>query len=679
MRYFTTIILILLISGYRALASNNDSLENLLNSGLVVSVEKKIEVLNHLMKNNLTVSPEKAIEYGKEILQLAEQSGDDRKIALAFKNLGSAYFSYGDFLPALELFKKALQINIKINDPDQLAASYNNIGVVYNRLGSYELALKNHLSQLKINEENNNKKGIAISNNNIGNIYNNMDENDKALTYYRKSMEISEELGDKNSVANALINLGVVSTELKNYDEAISYFSKALDIKEQTNDLNNIAVIYLNLGTIYRILNRHNKAIEYFASALKIYESLENKHGKVISLISLGDINRKLKNYGTSFDYLQKALKLAKEVDAKKSMQEGYKFLSEWYQNQGDFDNALKYFKIQAALKDTLFDIEEGKQIKNLQIVYEVEKKEKEILEQNISIQKLKNYQLFLGFVIIVVLTIAALAYYRYYLKKKVNLELEAKIAEALKKQREQQQIIVHQASLTSLGELASGIAHEIKQPLQNILLSAESLEIENNEPVPDKKYIEKTLKEVYEDIKRIKFIINEISNFSRKQQEPLNETFNVNTRIRNAFSLARTKFSNLRISVRFELDENIPDILGNPYKFEQVIVNFFNNAKDAIVEKASKSDEFFEKEMIVKSFEVEKNIIIEVTDNGIGIPQDIKTNIFLPFYTTKKLGKGTGLGLSISLGIIKEMNGFIELDSEKMSGTTMRIKIPVA
>jgi signal transduction histidine kinase len=132
-------------------------------------------------------------------------------------------------------------------------------------------------------------------------------------------------------------------------------------------------------------------------------------------------------------------------------------------------------------------------------------------------------------------------------------------------------------------------------------------------------------------------------------------------------------------IDVVFDFDESLPEIVGNPYKFEQVMVNFFNNAKDAIEEKAEKADFEFDKQMLVKSRSDSLFVIIEVTDNGIGIPDAIKTNIFLPFFTTKTLGKGTGLGLSISLGIIKEMNGFIELESVEMKGTTMRIKIPVS
>jgi len=269
-------------------------------------------------------------------------------------------------------------------------------------------------------------------------------------------------------------------------------------------------------------------------------------------------------------------------------------------------------------------------------------------------------------------------AYYRYRTKKRHNRELEIKIAEALQKEKEQQQIIVHKSSLTSLGELASGIAHEIKQPLQNISLVNEGLQLELKEEQIDPDFITSSTRDIAEGIKRIKFIINEISNFSRGQQQEIMEWFDINTRIENAFSLARTKFSNRRIDVRFDLDKTIPEFQGNPYKFEQVVVNFFNNAKDAIEEKAEKMGEDFARKMIVRSYIKDHFIHVEVEDNGPGIPAANQTKIFLPFFTTKALGKGTGLGLSISLGIAKEMGGFIEMDSEVEKGTIMRIKLPV-
>ena len=677
-RLFTLLLLVFGLCLYGA-NPQIDSLENILQSNVALSNGQKCDVLILLSKKYLRVSPQKSVDYGKAALELANQIEDDLRIASALKNIGSAYYVQSDFVQGLDFFKQALKINIEINNRQEIAACYNNLGLIYNNLGYYQEALKNHLSQLKINEEDNNLKGIAISKRNIGNIYNNLRENDKAIDYYISARDISEQLGDTNSVATTLINLGAVSMEINEYDKALEFFDKALKIKEQMNDVGNIAIIYSNLGVIQRSLGNYQLAVGHAQKALQLYESLNNKQGCAITMINLADAYLKMNNSRLSHQYLLKALEIAREIDSKKIIHDVYKMLSEWYKVNGDYKKSLEYFTLESSLQDSLFNIEKSMQIRNLQIVYEVEKKEKEILEQRVSIQKLKNSQIYLGLVVLIVLAAIFVVYLRFRLKQKINRQLEIKIAEALKKQNEQQQIIVHQASLTSLGELAAGIAHEIKQPLQSISLATESLGMEITEASPDMSFIAGTVKEIFEDIRRIKFIINEISNFSRGQQDSFIEDFDVNKHINNAFSLARTRFSNSRIDVVFNLDENLPEIKGNPYKFEQVMVNFFNNAKDAIDEKAGKTTVDFDKKMSVKSFTDGRFVFIEVSDNGVGVPENIKTNIFLPFFTTKTLGKGTGLGLSISLGIIKEMNGFIELESEEMKGTTLRVKIPVS
>jgi signal transduction histidine kinase len=678
MRVFLLSIYLLFFSFTTFGSTEADSMKRVLNSGSL-SGEERFNTLVALGRAHFNVSLDSALAYGFKAQEYALESKSPQLIAEASKLVGTIYYYQNKYPEALGYFQQALKINRELDNVDKLPACYSNLGLVYNHMGYYDEALKAHLQQLSYNEELNNKRGIAISNWHIGNVYNNMDEYDKALKYNEDAKTIAEQIGDTNAIGTSLINIGVANQSLKNYEIAKENFSRALAIKQKYSDERNIASIYLNLGEIYLDEKKFEMAQDYFNLGLKLNVSMNDRRGITVSLLNLGDVFLRIEEYEKSFWYFEQALDLARELEIQKLEMQIYELMSEWYEKKGDFKNALLYFKKHASLSDTLLDIEKSRQIRDLQIVYDVEKKDKEILEQSVSIQVYKSRQLYFLLALVLILGVAFIFYYRYRLKRRVNRELEIRIAEALHKQQEQQQIIVHQASLTSLGELAAGIAHEIKQPLQNISLSNESLDMENREEEPDRDFIAKTVKDIYEDIKRIKFIINEISNFSRGQQEEMCEPFSVNTRIQNAFSLARTRFSNRRIDVKFELDEQLPDIEGNPYKFEQVVVNFFNNAKDAIEERAEKSDKEFSKWMLVKSFSEGDRVVVEVSDNGIGVPDDIKTNIFLPFFTTKSVGKGTGLGLSISLGIIKEMNGFIELESEPNERTTMRVKIPVS
>ena len=629
--------------------------------------------------SNFYTLQNEAINNGVKALDLALEINDKLLVSKAAKNIGILYYRQSDFANALKYLNIALKYNIEANNIDELAAIYNNLGLIYRRMGNYILALENHLKQLKINEETGNLRGLAYSSLNIGNIYYSMHENDKSLEYYLKSLQINEEIKDTNRVATTLINLGLVSMELEDYNQAVRYFNRALPIKMKYDDKTNLGKIYTNLGVVYNSQQKYPLAISYFLKSLDVSSDINHRYNMCVSMINLGDAYLGEENMDKSLDFLHRALAVAREMNSQELIRDSYGILSKWYEAKKDFESALEYFKSMTELNDSLFNTEKSNQLKNLHVVYEVEKKEKEILEKNISIEKLKTRQFYLLMIIVVALSLVFVAYYRYRTKKRHNHELEIKIAEALQKEKEQQQIIVHKSSLTSLGELASGIAHEIKQPLQNISLVNEGLQLEVLEKQIDPAFITSSTKDIAEGIKRIKFIINEISNFSRGQQQEIMEWFNINTRIENAFSLARTKFSNRRIDVLFDLDKTIPEFEGNPYKFEQVVVNFFNNAKDAIEDRDEKMGEDFAKKMIVRSYIQGDFINVEVEDNGSGVPESNHTKIFLPFFTTKELGKGTGLGLSISLGIAKEMGGFIEIESEEEKGTLMRLKLPVA
>ena len=123
--------------------------------------------------------------------------------------------------------------------------------------------------------------------------------------------------------------------------------------------------------------------------------------------------------------------------------------------------------------------------------------------------------------------------------------------------------------------------------------------------------------------------------------------------------------------------DKNLPDLKGNVYRFEQVILNMLINAKDAIEERERNQSDDFRKQIELSSNFLGKLIRIEIKDTGIGIPPEVIDKVLLPFYTTKAPGQGTGLGLSISYGIIKELDGEIELQSTPGQGTTITINIP--
>ena len=236
----------------------------------------------------------------------------------------------------------------------------------------------------------------------------------------------------------------------------------------------------------------------------------------------------------------------------------------------------------------------------------------------------------------------------------------------------------IHSDRMSTLGEMAAGIAHEINQPLNIISLVMDKILFETARvEIVDVDFLKIKSVKIFENITRIRDIIDHVRAFSRKQDDFIPAYFDINTSIVNASSMIVEQFKHHGISLNLYLEPLIPQIPGNTFKFEQVIINLLANAKDAVTEK---KNQWQDAEMLIgiRSWMENQNVYIEVTDNGSGISKDDIHNIMLPFYTTKEEGKGTGLGLSICYQIIKEMNGTIEVFSEKFVETKIRIILPV-
>jgi PAS domain S-box-containing protein len=237
----------------------------------------------------------------------------------------------------------------------------------------------------------------------------------------------------------------------------------------------------------------------------------------------------------------------------------------------------------------------------------------------------------------------------------------------------------MHADRMANLGEMASGIAHEINQPLNIISMVLDKIlfETARKEKV-EIEFIKEKADKIFENIIRIRNIIDHIRAFSRSHDDYVLSGFDINSSIENGVSMITEQFKHLGIILDLKLGENIPQLIGNTYKFEQVIVNLLANAKDAVIEKKNKNPEFVQMVVEIRSYQEANSIIVEIIDNGIGISDDDLDNVILPFYTTKDEGKGTGLGLSICYQIIKEMGGTIDIISDKTSGTKIRLELAI-
>jgi len=173
--------------------------------------------------------------------------------------------------------------------------------------------------------------------------------------------------------------------------------------------------------------------------------------------------------------------------------------------------------------------------------------------------------------------------------------------------------------------------------------------------------------------------IINHLREFGRKS-EVTKQPVCVNDALSRAHEMFDQQLRLREIRVVKELAEDLPVVLADANRLEQVFINLLVNARDAIeqkVERAGRRD--LDKEIRLKTRCGKGWVFIEVTDTGIGIPEHLRGKIFEPFFTTKKVGQGTGLGLSISYGIVQDYGGRIEVESELDEGSTFVVRFPAA
>ncbi len=237
----------------------------------------------------------------------------------------------------------------------------------------------------------------------------------------------------------------------------------------------------------------------------------------------------------------------------------------------------------------------------------------------------------------------------------------------------------IHADRMANLGEMASGIAHEINQPLNiismvmdKILFEADKTETINIE------FLKTKSDKIFDNITRIRNIIDHVRAFSRNDDNYILTAFDINSSIENAVSMITEQYKHLDISLNTQLGQRIPQIVGNTYKFEQVMVNLLTNAKDAVLERRNRQEDYCDLKVGIRTYLENQSLIVEIIDNGIGIHNDDIHNIMLPFYTTKEEGKGTGLGLSICYQIIKEMHGTIDISSDGVNGTKIKIVLDI-
>jgi two-component system NtrC family sensor kinase len=251
---------------------------------------------------------------------------------------------------------------------------------------------------------------------------------------------------------------------------------------------------------------------------------------------------------------------------------------------------------------------------------------------------------------------------------------LEQKVTERTKELRAAEAEVAQGEKLASIGLLASGIAHELNNPLTGVLTFTSLL----RKRLPEGSTEAEDLDLVIRETRRCADIIRRLLDFAR-EKVPAKGYFALNPLIEEVVRFVDRPASLQNIELRTELDSDLPQVWGDADLIRQVVLNIVVNATQAVASNGK---------IVVRTRRLDvapdkpgeaQMVEIEISDNGCGIPEANLKRIFDPFFTTKEVGRGTGLGLSVSYGIIKAHNGSIKVESAVGQGSTFRVQLPTS
>ena len=499
-----------------------------------------------------------------------------------------------------------------------------------------------------------------------------------SFNYFIKSF-INLEKQENNKVLNSLMTF--IDTKFKTIKITANDYSYWDDTYEFIKDQNE-KYIYENFRDTTTTLENVN--LDFM-----IFMNLENKNihtqlSKNIKTLNkdnftkyivdsiTDDENISIAKYQNNYYYIVKSRILKSDLSGKTR---GFIYVGKkiYLENFNDeFKNSIKFIdivsnKTNKTLKSIFLDKVEVHFVYSEDILSNIISLQNN--NKNLAMLKLDNYRdiykqgrkqiiLFNTAVSIFVLILFFIFYFYIYYHKRLNIELEIRVEDEIKKQKAQEEILIHQSRSAEIGEMINNIAHQWRQPLNNLSLTIQNIGFKYENDVLTKE-------ELNETIDKSKMIINSMSNTIdtfRNFFEPTKNKnlFKVEHSIENTLEILSSTLRFYNIEVVKEIIDDV-EIYDYENEFSQVLLNIITNARDALVSNK------IEKPIIkVNVSKIENNVIVKIKDNANGINEEIIDRIFEPYFTTKGKGNGTGIRLYMSKLIIeKNMNGKLTVKND--------------
>jgi len=367
-----------------------DSLQQLLQTDIPDTT--RIDLLGDLSKSLFGPDPDQSIIYAKEAVELAKKIGDIERQGAMLKNVGIGYYYKGEFLEVLSYWRKSLTAYERINHPKGISNLLSNIGAVYNSTGDNTKALDYFLRALRIAEAHGDDFRRATVLQNIGAVHSNMEQFALSETYYVQALKLCDSLQYDKGIATVTMNLGEVYKNFKKYDKATTHVDKAKRIFTKLKDPS-LPEAMVMASLINFEQNNYREAQKEAQNAYRIAKATDNKTMLQKAIITKGRIYNAENQTNLSIPAFREGIKLGQTIGVNNDLKVAYEGLVDAYRKTGRFNLATIAQDSLLKVNQQIYNLEKDKKISNLQLEFNLEKRETEISLLNAD-NALKNQQI---------------------------------------------------------------------------------------------------------------------------------------------------------------------------------------------------------------------------------------------------------------------------------------------
>lgn len=617
-----------------------------------------------------------ALVYYGFSLEIRKGLEDYKSIVKSYTNIANLHMAQNKYDPAVNAYRELLKYAKEENDGRKIIECYYIISTLYIRKNEYYMALEFCYKELKAREKYDMHDDIDVTFFNIGRIHHALKKYVDAFKNYEDARQMALDKGKIKMAANYSISIGNAYSEIGDYSKALIYYNEALEVVKKGSNSDMHAALLNNIGLTYKYMGIYDKALKYCKESFELKETSGDK-SVFYPLTSLAEINLKLGRYDDAIKNFERGLEIAFNENDNKMRKESYRRLYESHKLNGNYSRALKYNELFHALNDSINNVEVIAKLDEARVKHETEKKDQENRQLAETNQLQRNYFIV---IIILILVIAVVIYSRFHAKKKANKILQDKNNQIEQQSRNLEytlaQLQIKEETLTEANatkdKFFSIIAHDLKNPLQAIILSSDVLI--NKFKYMDGMQLIDLIKTINKAGNHLTNLLENLLQWSRSQTGKIEyDPVRVDLQFIASKNLdlfhANALKKNIAMSYEFPTGKYVN---ADPNMLDTVFRNLLSNAIKFTPDDGR---------IVITSKRLNGMVEISVTDTGLGISKEDIDKLFRidVHHTTVGTSKeyGTGLGLILCKEFIEKHGGTIRVESELGNGSSFKFTLP--